>query len=126
MRLVVRSALILLYSLFIFANLYAGIMGGFSISKGIFLALSVLAIVALTGKGGSNPRFWAYILCGLLCFAGALLIGYSVWAFSRNVPIDSAVMWAGPVFVIVAAATYWVIKSGRQRAPDRAAELESQ
>lgn len=126
MRLVVSSALILLYSLFIFANLYVGIMGGFSITGGIFLALSVLAIVALTGKGGSNSRFWAYILCGLLCFAGVLIVGYSVWAYARNVPIDSAVMWVGPVLVIVAAATYWVIKTGKRRAPDRAAELETQ
>jgi drug/metabolite transporter (DMT)-like permease len=125
MRLVVSSALILLYSLFVLANFYAALMGGFSVTRGIFLVLSVLAIVALTGKGGSNSQFWAYILCGLLGFAGAILFGYSVWAYARNEPIDSVVMWAGPILVLLAATTYWVIKTGQQRPQDRATELET-
>ena len=125
MRLIVRSVLILLYSLFILANLYSIVMGGFSFTRGIFLALSILAIVALTGKGGSNTRFLAYVLCGLLGFAGVLFTGYSVWIYTRNVPTGAVILWAGPILVFVAATTFWVLKTGKQREPVRATDLET-
>lgn len=126
MRFVVSSTLVLLYSLFVFANLYSIVMGGLSVTRGIFLILSVLAIIALTGKGGDGLRFWTYILCGLLGFAGILLVGYSFWAYFANVPIDSTiVIWAGPILTIVAATTYWVVKTGGQPAPDHTAESQS-
>lgn len=122
MRLIASSVLIALYLLFVLATLYSFIMGGFSITRSIFLVLSVLTIVALTGKGGSNFRFWAYILCGFLCLFGLLALGFSIWLFAVDTPIGSTVLWAGPVLFFVAAATFWILRSGRQQTPENPPE----
>ena len=125
MRRIVSSALIAVYSLFILANLYVMVLGGFSLTRGIFLALCVFAIIAVSGKGGGDSRFWAYILCGILGIVGASLVGYSIWAYASDPPVDSTVMWTGPILVFLAATTYWVIKSGKQSPTDQDTELDS-
>ena len=122
MRLVVSTALILVYSLFILANLYSMVMGGFSLTGSMFLALSVLAIVAISGKGGSESRFWAYVFCGLLGVCGALLVGYSIWAYTTDPPVVSNLLWVGTLFVVLAATTYWVIKTGKRPSSGKATE----
>jgi len=126
MRRIVISVLIALYLLFVLATLYAFLMGGISITKSIFMVLSVVTIIALTGIGGGNSRFWAYVLCGFLCLFGVAALGFSVWQLAVNSPIGSTVLWAGPVLLFVAAATYWVLRTGRQQAPEDPAELEAQ
>ncbi len=126
MRRIVILVLIALYLLFVLATLYAFLMGGFSITKSIFMVLSVVTIIALTGIGGSNSRFWAYFLCGLLCLFGVAALGFSVWQFAVNSPIGSTILWAGPILLFVAAATYWVLRTGRQQSPEDPAELEAQ
>lgn len=124
MRFIASAILIVLYSLFILASLYVFMMGGFSITRSIFLVLSALTIVALTGKGGKNLRFWAFILCGFLCLFGVSSLGLSIWQYAVNAPVPTAVLWAGPVLIFVSATTYWVLGTGRQQAPEDPTELE--
>ncbi len=124
MRLFVSIILILLYSLFALANAYVIYMGGFSATRVIFLVLCLLAIVALSGKGGSGSRFWAYMLSGLLIIAGSLISAYSIWAYASEVPAGKVVIFSGPALVAMAVATYWVIKTGDYRPFDDASELE--
>ncbi len=124
MRLLVRTILVLLYSLFVLANSYVIYKGGFSTTRAIFLALCLLAIVAVSGKGGSGTRFWAYMLSGFLAIGGCLLSAYSIWAHASDVPNSPTAMYSGPLLVLMAVATYWVIKTGNHRPFDHAAELE--
>ena len=126
MRLAVTSVLVLLYSLFVLVELYVSIMGGPTITKSIFILLGVFAILALIGRGGSSFRFWAYLLCGLLGLLGVGLTGYSVWAHVRDVSASLAVLWIGPVLLVVSVATYWVVSTRRESIGNRSAEGGSQ
>ncbi len=124
MRLVVKTILIFLYSLLVLANSYVIYMGGFRATRAIFLVLCILAIVALSGKGGSSSRFWTYMLSGFIGIGGSLLIAYSIWAYTTDVPASATVRYAGPLLLFMAVATYWVIRTGDYRPFDDAAEVE--
>ena len=74
------------------------------------MALSLVTIVALAGRGGQLARRTAMVFAGLLLLLGLAAIGVSIWSAITPQDFIGVALAAGIIIALISGATILVLR----------------
>ena len=112
-----NSILIVLYVFQILVGVYQLVEHGISILRLVIMALSLVTVLALAGKGGELARRTALVYAGLMLVLGLVAVGMSIWSALTSDRFFGLGLIAGAIILPVSAFTIFVLKKNVSTAP---------